>query len=336
MRLSFDEIQTEITRAFIAHGMSPDKAATCARIHTETTNDGVYSHGTNRVSRFVEYLDNGWVDPAAEPMLVKEFGPIRIYDGNMGPGILNALYAVEQGMVLAQEHGLAMIGLKNTTHWMRGGTYALAAAQRGFVSLMWTNTESVMPPWGAKDSRLGNNPFVLAVPRAGGTFPILLDMALSQYSFGKLGVLQLAGETLPFPGGFDQEGQVSYDPETIIASRRVMPIGFWKGSGFSFMLDVLAAALTDGNGAAELDCKGMGSCGGASQVMILIDPRKLSSAEAFEEHVLRSIGHLKSSPPLAGSTGAALPGEGVLRFRATHAEQGIFVDDKIWSEIKAL
>ena len=336
MRLSFEEIKTEIFRVFIAHGMAAEKAEICARIHTETTNDGIYSHGVGRVARFAEYLDKGLVDPNAEPSLEKEFGTMCVYNGNMGPGVLNALFAVEQGTALAQEHGLAMVGIKNTTHWMRGGTYALEAAKRGLVALMWTNTESVMPPWGAKDSRLGNNPFVLAMPRSNGQFPILFDMALSQYSFGKLGTMQLAGETLPFPGGFTENGETSYDPETIVNSRRVMPIGFWKGSGFSFMLDMLAAVLTDGNCVADIDRKNLGSCGGASQVMIFIDPTKMSSTQALEDHVLTCIDHLKSSPAIDNSRGASVPGEGVLRFRQDHAEHGIYVDDKIWSQIKAL
>ncbi len=336
MRLSFEEIKAEIHRVFVAHGMSPEKAEICATIHTETTNDGIYSHGTGRITRFVDYLDQGLVDPNAEPTLEKEFGAIRVYNGNMGPGILNALFAVDRGVELAEQYGIAMIGIKNTTHWMRGGTYALEAAKRGFAALMWTNTESVMPPWGGKDSRLGNNPFVLAMPRRDGEFPILFDMALSQYSFGKLNTMQLAGETLPFPGGFDENGEVSYDPATIIQSKRAMPIGFWKGSGFSFMLDMLAAALTDGIGAGDIDAKNMGSCGGASQVMIFIDPTKIASVETLEEHVLKCIAHLKSSPPTENSRGPSVPGEGVLRFRKEHAEQGIYVDDKIWSQIKAL
>ena len=82
-----------------------------------------------------------------------------------------------------------------------------------------------------------------------------------------------------------------------------MPIGFWKGSGFSFMLDLLAAALTDGIGAGEIDAHNMGSCGGASQVMIFIDPTRVASAKVLEEQVLKCIAHLKSSPATENSRG---------------------------------
>jgi len=336
MRLSFDEIQNEIKRVFIKYGMEESKAETCARIHTESTYDGIYSHGTNRVSRFVEYIRNGWVDINAEPTLEKDFGALKVFNGNMGPGILNALYGTDKAIEMAEKNGIGMVGLKNTTHWMRGGTYGLYAANKGFVAIMWTNTESCMPPWGGKECKLGNNPFVMAVPGPDGNPPLQLDMAISQYAYGKLQVTRLAGKKLPFPGGFDKDGHVTDDPGAIEESMRIMPIGYWKGSSFSFMLDILGSILTDGIGAADLDKKGKGSCGGASQVLIVIDPKKTSSQEYMSKIITEGIAHIKSSEPAENSTGIFAPGEDYVRFRKEHDELGIFVDDTVWSEIKSL
>lgn len=56
-------------------------------------------------------------------------------------------------MALAKEHGIGCVALKNTTHWMRGGSYAWQAAQAGFIGISWTNTESCMPMWGSKSRR---------------------------------------------------------------------------------------------------------------------------------------------------------------------------------------
>ena len=336
MRLAFDEIKNEIQRVFEKYGMSPEKAETCARIHTESTYDGIYSHGSNRVARFVDYIEKGWVDIHAEPTVEKDFGPLKVINGNMGPGVLNALYSVEEGMKMADQYGIGMVGLKNTTHWMRGGTYGLHAANNGYVAIMWTNTESCMPPWGGKECKLGNNPFVMATPGAEGQAPIMLDMAISQYAYGKLQVMRLAGKKLPLPGGFDKKGNITDDPGAIEESMRIMPIGYWKGSSFSFMLDILGSILTDGIGAADLDEKGMGSCGGASQVMIIIDPKKITAQENMSETITKAIKHLKSSELSENSTGIYAPGEDFVRFREEHDAQGIFVDDAVWAEIKAL
>ena len=35
-------------------------------------------------------------------------------------GILNALYCADRAMELADQYGIGMVGIRNTTHWMRG------------------------------------------------------------------------------------------------------------------------------------------------------------------------------------------------------------------------
>lgn len=336
MRLSFNEIKSETKRAFMKYGVDEKKADILAQIHTESTYDGIYSHGTNRVARFVDYLKKGWVDPNADPVVEKEFGAIKVVNGNMGPGILNALYSADLAMELADKFGIGMVGIRNTTHWMRGGTYGLYVAKRGYIGIMWTNTESCMPPWGSKDCRLGNNPFVMAVPGPDGGEPLQMDMAMSQYSYGKLQVTRLAGKRLPMPGGFDENGNVTDIPGEIEKSMRIMPIGFWKGSAFAFMLDILGSILSGGIGAAKLDTMGKGSCGGASQIMIVIDPKQTCSMEYLSDTIKEAIAHIKSGEPSENAKGAQYPGEGFVRYRKDHDENGIFVDDTVWAEIKAL
>lgn len=336
MRLSFNEIKDEIKRVFIKYGLEEEKAEICARVHTESTYDGIYSHGTNRVARFVDYIQKKWVDVEADPTLEKDCGAIRVYNGNMGPGILNALYGCDRAIELADQYGIGMVGLKNTTHWMRGGTYGLYAARKGYVAIMWTNTEACMPPWGAKECRLGNNPFVMAVPGAEGRPALQLDMAISQYAYGKLQVTRLADKKLPFPGGFDKEGNLTDDPGTIEESRRILPIGYWKGSSFSFMLDILGSILTDGVGAVDMNAEEKGSCGGCSQVMIVIDPKKTTSTMHMNETIQRAIEYLKSAELSEQSQGIMAPGEDYIQFNKEHDENGIFVDDSIWEEIKNL
>ena len=101
---------------------------------------------------------------------------------------------------LAAKNGFGIVSMKNSTHWMRGGTYGWQAADKGFAAICWTNTESCMPAWGTKFECIGNNPFVMALPRERGA--LVLDMAMSQYSYGKLQVTRLKNKKLPYPGGF--------------------------------------------------------------------------------------------------------------------------------------
>jgi 3-dehydro-L-gulonate 2-dehydrogenase len=147
MRVPFEEMKREIKRVMLKAGLSEEQAEICAQVHTESSLEGVYSHGLNRVPRFIDYVKRGWINLDAKPELLKGFGSLENYDGKMGIGIINAKFCMNRAMELAKEHGIGVVALRNTTHWMRGGTYAWEAANAGFLSICWTNTESCMPAW---------------------------------------------------------------------------------------------------------------------------------------------------------------------------------------------
>ena len=327
-------MQQVVAEALIKAGMNENDARTCARIHSESSCDGIYSHGLNRVARFVDYIKRGWVDINAKPSLVKKLGVIEIHDGNRGTGILNAFYATDRAIALASAQGVGIVALRNTTHWMRGGTYGWYAADQGYLAISWTNTESCMPAWGGKNTRLGNNPFVMAVPRRKGH--IVLDMAMSQYSYGKLQVTRLKGARLPFPGGFDGDGKLTSEPGPIEKSMRILPAGYWKGSGFAILLDTLAAVLSEGLATNEIDKVQRGSCTGCSQIFIVIDPRQLGGEE-FTDQVADGVAdYVNSSTPAENSSEVLYPGQSTARTRKEHLANGVLADEGVWAEVLAL
>ena len=333
-RIPFEEMKATIKQAFLNAGMVEEKADICAQIHTQSSCDGVYSHGLNRVERFVDYIGKGWVDVHAEASLEKNFGNIEIYNGNLGPGILNALFAMNRATEIAAKHGMGMVSLNNTTHWMRGGAYGWQAAEKGFASIYWTNTESCMPAWGGKSEAIGNNPFIMALPRKEGH--VVLDMAMSQYSYGKLQTTRLRNDKLPYPGGFDNEGNLTDNPGAIEQTRRILPMGYWKGYGFAVMLDLFSAMLSGGLSTSKIDKAGWGSCGSCCQVFIAIDPNKFSSAEFIELAIADTVLQLKSSELAEGVNEIYYPGEQSLKTRAENMKLGIPVDDGVWANVKEL
>jgi 3-dehydro-L-gulonate 2-dehydrogenase len=333
-RISFNEMHSTIKLAFMRAGMPENKADTCAAIHTQSSCDGVFSHGLNRVERFVDYLHRGWINVNAEPELCLNLGVMEVYDGNMAPGILNALFAMNRATEIAAKNGLGLVSLKNTTHWMRGGAYGWLAADKGFIGICWTNTETCMPPWGAKSGAIGNNPFIMAVPRKEGH--IVLDMAMSQYSYGKLNVTRLRKQKLPYAGGFDEQGNLTDDPGAIEDSRRILPMGFWKGSGFAIMLDLIASLLAGGLTTAGIDRFNHGSCGSCCQVFIAIDPLKINTKEFIDKALNETIVQLKSSVPAKENEKIYYPGEQSLKSRMENMELGIPVDDMVWAKVKEL
>ncbi|MGI4758896.1 MAG: 3-dehydro-L-gulonate 2-dehydrogenase [Janthinobacterium lividum] len=332
--ITFETLKQTIFRAFQNAGMAAEDAEVCARIHAESTLDGVTSHGINRVPRFVEFIAKGWINLGAGPELVRQFGALEVYDGQRAPGVLNALWCTDRVTAKASEHGIALLGLRNTNHWMRGGSYGWHAANRGYILIAWTNTEACMPAWGGKDVRVGNNPFIMAVPRPGG--PVVLDMAMSQYAYGKLQVARLKGEKLPYPGGFDGEGRLTDEPGPIEQSQRILPMGFWKGSGFAILLDLLAAVLSEGLPTNGIDALKLGSCVGCSQVFIAIDSKKLGGDTATAQIADSIVDYVHASTPDEAGRTPEFPGEGAARRRERQSREGIEVDDSVWAEVQAL
>ncbi|MDM8300457.1 3-dehydro-L-gulonate 2-dehydrogenase [Collinsella tanakaei] len=327
----FDVVKDTIKRAFEAIGMDEAKAEVCATVHAQSSADGIESHGLNRVPRFVTYVRQGMVDLAAEPELVASRGVAENYDGHRGVGVTNALFCADRAIELAREHGIGVVTLRNTTHWMRGGTYAWHMADAGFMGICWTNTESVMPAWGSDEQSVGNNPFCIAIPH--GDAPVVVDMAMSQYSYGKLGMLKLAGKKLPYPGGFDAEGNLSSDPGAIQASRRLLPTGYWKGSSLALALDLAAAMLADGRCGTDIDAKTEGSCGGCSQVFMAFDPNLFGDEGSSAVMVERRLEALHSAHPEHEGDTVAYPGEHTLERRKRSMSEGVHVDGRVWDQV---
>jgi len=331
-RMSFDEIQQELTRILLAVGFDKSRAERCAHIFTENTCDGVASHGLNRFPSFVGDVCEGIVDPDSDPQVVRVLGAIEQWDGKRGPGPLNAEKMMERATELSREYGLGCVGLRNTNHWMRGGTYGLQAANAGCIGICWTNTTALMPPWGSADKKIGNNPMVICVPRQEG--PVLLDMAMSQFSNGKLEVLRRRGEQLPLPGGYDRNGELTTDPNAILESFRALPIGYWKGSGLALLLDLVGSLLADGDSTREISRREKET--GVSQVFMAIDIVSRMGADNVDGKVDAVIADLLEAPPAEGGSRVRYPGQGMLATRRENLEKGIPVEPELWKAIRAM
>ena len=242
IQVPYQQMYDTFLQALLKHGFTPEKAATCASIFAINSAEGIYTHGVNRFPRFISYIRSGYIKVARGPSRIGGFGAIEQWNGNLGPGPLNAIDASDHAMALASAHGIGCIALSNTNHWMRGGYYGWHTARKGYIFIGWTNTLANMPAWGAVDSKLGNNPLVIAVPY--NDEAIVLDTAMSQYSYGALDQYHSKDEQLPVPGGYDEAGNLTKDAGMILASRRVLPIGYWKGAGMSLLLDILATILS--------------------------------------------------------------------------------------------
>lgn len=321
--VSIDKAMDTIERLLIKAGVSATRARLMAQLYTRASQDGVYSHGLHFVPHILGALENGAIhDPNLDPERVAAFGAIERYDGRYSLGALNAQWSMNRAIELAGEHGIGCVALRNTNHWGRAGHYGWQAAKAGCPAICWTNTIENQPAWGSTTNSIGNNPLVLASPGKEGRH-LVLDIAMSQFSFGRLNTHKMTGEVLPVIGGVDKHSQPTTDAAEILDGGHSWPMGFWKGSGLAILLDTLAAILADGNDTADVTAQGLGDHG-PSQVFLAFRPDKLGGRDA-SQRTAKLIEHLGRTNP-----DSRYPGQAALEHRRRSLSDGIWVDDDVW------
>jgi 3-dehydro-L-gulonate 2-dehydrogenase len=149
---------------------------------------------------------------------------------------------------------------------------------------------------------------------------------MSQFSYGSLAAYASKSQPLPVPGGYDAEGHLTTDAAVIERSQRALPIGFWKGSGLSFVLDVLAAMLSGGLATHNFNSDPLAEVG-QSQVFLAIAPTSLATMAELSTIASGAINALHATEPIDPTNPIRYPGEGALRLREENLRRGIPVDD---------
>ncbi|MDL2324350.1 3-dehydro-L-gulonate 2-dehydrogenase [Ruminococcaceae bacterium OttesenSCG-928-A16] len=331
MRVQQQEMEKELRERLVKYGVNADIADRCAKNLTQNSLNGIYSHGLNRFPRLINMIKKGVVKPNNLPSCVQSAGAFEIWDGNGGMGNTNAEQCMARAIELAKQNGIGCVALRNTNHWQRGGAFGIQAANEGCVGICWTNTQPNMPAWGAKDCRIGNNPLVMCIPYKNSY--VLVDGAMAQFSYGALEGARLAGRELPVPGGYDKDGNLTTNPAAIEETSRMLPIGYWKGSGFAMVMDMIAAGLSQGNTSSEIDNTTPEDEYGLSQIFFAIN---MDGNEVKDESIARIIADVKGSEKAENVTEILYPSEREHALTKENQELGIPVNEDIWKQALAL
>jgi len=328
IRVPFDELGQRIESVLLGLGLTPPRAALSARLIAETDRDGVRTHGVARLPRLAEGIRLGYLSATAEPECVASMGAMERWAGHRGVGNLAAHAAMTRALELAAEHGIGAVALGNTSHWLRGGAFGWLAAEQGFAAMCWSNTLPNLPPWGATTPALGNNPLILAVPHvdeSGQQAPIVLDIAMSQFSYGSLSSYRQRGVPLPAPGGYDEHGELTTDAGAIEESKRALPIGFWKGSGLAFVLDTMGAMLSGGKATWQFGPDPLQEVG-QSQIFLAMKADEVGGRATIQG----AIDKVHQATPITEGKPARYPGEGTVAARAESLREGCAIEEAAW------
>ena len=268
-------------------------------------------------------------------------GAIERWDGRSGVGNLNAWASMQRAMELAKTHGIGVVALANTNHWMRGGSYGWQAGGSGDVRDLLDEYAGESAGLGGDIAFAGEQPAgVWRCLGAGGH--VVLDMAMSQFSpMDRSKATASAGSSLPVDGGFDSAGNLTKDAAAIEASRCVRcRLGTGRGIG------AFAGAGYDCCDARERksDCirfrRGVGAlCRPDRQADFFSDQSEFGGERGGDELALRmgsSIFFIRRRRRWTLGNHSAVSGRAdSVQLREENMRLGVPVDPEIWQRISA-
>jgi len=285
-----------------AGGFTADQAEQTAAMLVWANLRGADSHGVLRIPRYVEMVELGLINPAAEPRQVSGKGAIAVIEAQRAPGAVGMNIAARTAAKLADTHGIGWCAIRSISHAGAIGYYAQQVAHAGKVAIAMTASKPLMIYHGSRAEGVSTNPIAIAAPTTNPDRPLLLDMSTASVALGKIMAARDAGRAIPAGWGVDENGKETTDPRNVKA---VLPMAGAKGSGLSLMIEVLASVLT-GNPLIAGALAGGGDPGGNGLVAVL-DPSAFGEGFPFEVDRLGAA--INGLPPAIGSQRVRLPGE---------------------------
>jgi uncharacterized oxidoreductase len=323
--------------AIVAAGGSDAREARIVAENLVTANlTGHDSHGVGMIPRYTESLLEGGLKVNQHPKMLFDGGAMISLDGQQGYGQVIGLEAMEIGIARAKQHGMCVMGLGRSHHLCRIGQWAEQAVAAGLVSLHFTNviSRSIVAPHGGADARFGTNPMTVGIPIPGEP-PFILDMATSAVAQGKIRVAHNKREKVSPDWLIDDKGKPTPDPAfgVIEPFGALRTFGLHKGYGLAVVCELLGGALT-GGGTWHSDDRSKKRVWNG-MLTILIDPKRLGTADAFASETTAFLESLRKSPVAPGFDKVRIAGEPERETRAKREKDGISVDENTWNDILA-
>ena len=310
-----------------AAGLPEDQARVTADVLVSTNLRGVDSHGVRLLPGNVRRVLGGAIKRQPQIETLVSAGSMEIRTDDFGIGMACSVHAMERAIELAADHGVGWVISRNANHSGALGAYVLVAVERGFIGISTATSSPFMAVHGAAEGAVGNNPFAFGAP--GKQFPIVLDMAMSVASGGRMGMMRRRGEPIP-----DEWIIKSEDRGGRGAAR---PFGGPKGSGLAVMTEILTGVLAGGGLLKDLR---VGSGYSAerpdnnSHTQIAINLKALVPEDQYDASIARLVEEIKGAKRAPDVDEILLPGERTWRTKQKRLAEGIPLDETTVGELE--
>ena len=336
IRVEAGELRTIARQAIEAAGVPADEAADAGDILWIAELMGITTHGLRRIITYVQRIHDGAINPRPKINVEQTAPSLSLVNGDNGLGPVVGSYGVREAIRLAEETGTGYVACRQSHHFGPVAPYALRAVEKGLVAFMGTNAEPVMAPWLGREVAHGNNPIAIAAPRRNGP-PFILDIAQSIVAFSKLRHANEAGEAIPDNWASDKLGRPTTDPAAGLDGW-VMPIGEHKGYGLAMAVEILAAAMSGGAVAREVNSlyRRDTQVQGVSHFFFVIDPDRMIGREIFLDKVDALCSVMSGTQPIDQNDPVKIPGEPEADLMRRYSVEGIPILRGRYSELQSL
>ena len=312
--VSEERLSTIVTSLLRALDVSSDHAERAARALVAADLRGVSSHGVRLLPGNMKRIIGGGINARADVREVADVGSMLILDGDTGLGMAVGSVAMSRAIDVAAERGMGWVMARNSNHYGASGAFALQAVEAGMIGISISNCGTMMSIEGTEERAIGNNPVAFAVPTP--DFPMVLDMATSVASIGKIGMTRAAGKPVPDDWLVKERDDVG---------RMVLRhFGGAKGSGFAIMMEVLTGVLSGGAVLSDIRFDNdRVEPHRAVHTQIAIRPDAILPEGVFEERAKRLVDELHAAPTAPGVDEILLPGERAWRETVKRRRDGI-------------
>ncbi|MEE2773898.1 MAG: malate/lactate/ureidoglycolate dehydrogenase [Pseudomonadota bacterium] len=347
MIISHKKLGSLVRLIFHAMGCH-NRETTTITDHLVTANlMGHDSHGVGMIPIYVQSFLAGELKPNVSPNITVDNHSILVFDGKKGFGQSVTRKAMQKSIARCKETGLVLMGIHNSGHMGRIGSYGEQSVKEGLVSIHFVNVTDRSPsvaPFGGSQARFGTNPICISIPRGSATDPLILDFATSKVAVGKIRAAINKKEQLPDGWVIDYSGAPTNDPRVLekhiyslkdseIPEGAVLPMGDHKGYGLSLFCEILGGIMSGGKTIQPENIRSGGLIN--NMLSIIFDPEKLQDKNVIHNELEKLIKYVESSPIAAmrEQNKILLPGELERKKMSHRRKYGIEIDDKTYTQI---
>jgi len=312
-----------ISATLTKHGVSTEDAAVVGGCLIEADLRGVQTHGLSRLPIYVKRLQHGLLNAAPAMTVTKPTAVCASLDGDNGFGFLVGRRGMAEAMTMAEDYGVGIVAAHNSNHYGMAASYLLQAVEAGYFAFVFCNAASSMPPWGGRAPLFGTNPFAAGAP-AGKMPPFVLDMSPAVAARGKIRLAEKRNEQIPLGYALDKDGSPTTDPTAALAGV-VLPIGDFKGSGISMLMDILSGVFTGAGFAGGVNDQyhDWERAQGVGHFFMALKPGIFVTEDAFRARMDALVETVKATPLAEGFDEILMPGEKEARLAAERKKNGI-------------